>query len=96
MVHEALEHAVALDVLVQALNIAKSTKSEDITQTLRSTTFTDGWAKAMTNGKVKFDETGLNIYAEPVMVQWQKNELVTPDMSTCYSHSQKHMPKVNL
>ena len=77
MVHEALEHAVALDVLVQALNIAKSTKSEDITQTLRSTTFTDGWAKAMTNGKVKFDETGLNIYAEPVMVQWQKNELVT-------------------
>ena len=27
MVHEALEHAVALDVLLQALNIAKSTKS---------------------------------------------------------------------
>ena len=77
MVHEALEHAVALDVLVQALNIAKSTKPEDITQTLRSTTFTDGWAKAMTNGKVKFDETGLNVFAEPVMVQWQKNELVT-------------------
>jgi len=31
----------------------------------------------MTNGKIKFDETGLNTLAEPVMVQWQKNELVT-------------------
>ena len=31
----------------------------------------------MTNGKVKFDDTGLNIYAEPLMLQWQKKELVT-------------------
>jgi branched-chain amino acid transport system substrate-binding protein len=31
----------------------------------------------MTNGKIKFDETGLKIHAEPVMVQWQKNELAT-------------------
>lgn len=77
MVHEALEHAVALDVLVQSIGIAKSTAADAITQILRNTTFTEGWAKTMTNGKVKFDETGLNIYAEPVMVQWQKNELVT-------------------
>ncbi len=77
MVHEALEHAVSLDVLAQAINAAKSAKSEDITKTLRALTFTEGWAKGMTNGTVKFDESGLNIHAEPVMVQWQKNELAT-------------------
>ena len=77
MVHEALEHAVAMDVLVQAINIAKSAKSEDISRSLRGTTFTEGWAKAMTNGKVQFDDSGLNIHADPVMVQWQNRELVT-------------------
>jgi len=77
MVHEAVEHAVSLDVLIQSINAAKSAKTEDITRTLRSMTFTEGWAKTMTNGKIKFDETGLNIHAEPVMVQWQKNELAT-------------------
>jgi branched-chain amino acid transport system substrate-binding protein len=77
MVHEAVEHAVSLDVLIQSINAAKSVKTEDITRTLRSMTFTEGWAKTMTNGKIKFDETGLNIHAEPVMVQWQKNELAT-------------------
>ena len=77
MVHEALEHAVSLDVLAQAINAAKSAKPEDITKMLHSMTFTEGWAKAMTNGIVKFDETGLNTYADPVMVQWQKGELAT-------------------
>ncbi len=77
MVHEALEHAVSLDVLAQSINAAKSAKPEDITQALRANTFTQGWAKAMTNGKVKFDDSGLNIHAEPVMVQWQGTELVT-------------------
>jgi branched-chain amino acid transport system substrate-binding protein len=77
MVHEAQEHAVAMDVLIQAINGAKSAKPEDISTALRSTTFTQGWAKTMTNGQVKFDETGLNVFAEPVMVQWQNKELVT-------------------
>lgn len=77
MVHEALEHAVSLDVLAQTINSIKSSKPEDISNALHSMNFTDGWAKAMTNGRVKFDETGLNTLSEPVMVQWQKNELVT-------------------
>jgi branched-chain amino acid transport system substrate-binding protein len=77
MVHEALEHAVSLDVLAQSINAAKSARPEDIARTLRSLTFTEGWAKSMTNGAIKFDDTGLNIHAEPVMVQWQKNELAT-------------------
>jgi branched-chain amino acid transport system substrate-binding protein len=77
MVHEALEHAVSLDVLAQSINVAKSARPEDITRAIRATTFTEGWANAMTNGVIRFDESGLNINAEPVMVQWQKNELVT-------------------
>lgn len=77
MVHEALENAVAMDVLAQAINVAKSAKPEDISQALRTTTFNQGWAKTMTNGQVRFDETGLNVHAEPVMVQWQNKELVT-------------------
>lgn len=77
MVHEALEHAVLMDVLAQAIEKAKSTKPADVRNALSSTRFNDGWAKAMTGGTVKFDETGLNTHAEPVMVQWQKNELVT-------------------
>jgi len=66
-----------MDVLAQTINSTKSAKPEDISKALRTLTFTDGWAKTMTNGKVKFDESGLNTFADPVMVQWQKNELVT-------------------
>jgi len=77
MVHEALEHAVAMDVLAQAINAAKSASPEAVSNALRGARFTEGWVKAMTNGEVKFDDTGLNVQAEPVMVQWQNKELVT-------------------
>lgn len=77
MVHEALEHAVAMSVLAQALEKAKSAKPAAVRDVLRSTRFTEGWAKAMTGGAVVFDKTGLNTLAVPVMTQWQKKELVT-------------------
>lgn len=77
MVHEALEHAVCMDVLVQAIEKAKSSKPEAVRDALASTHFTEGWAKAMSGGSVKFDATGLNTLAQPVLVQWRKNELVT-------------------
>ncbi|MES2029088.1 MAG: ABC transporter substrate-binding protein [Pseudomonadota bacterium] len=77
MVHEALEHAVALDVLVQAIEKAKSAKAEDVTMTLRGAKFTGGWTKTMTGGAVEFDSTGLNVLSVPVMVQWRNKELVT-------------------
>lgn len=77
MVHEALENAVAMDVLAQAINAARSARPEDIARALRATTFTQGWVKAMTHGQVRFDAAGLNVHAEPVMVQWQNRELVT-------------------
>jgi branched-chain amino acid transport system substrate-binding protein len=77
MVHEALEHAVALDVLAQAIEKAKSAKAEDVAAALRGGKFTGGWTQAMTGGAVQFDETGLNVLSVPLMVQWRKKELVT-------------------
>jgi branched-chain amino acid transport system substrate-binding protein len=47
MVHEAIENAVALDVLVQAIERAKSAKPKAVTEALRGARFDDGWTKAM-------------------------------------------------
>src|SRR5690606_22259571 len=48
-----------------------------LSQALRSHTFDQGWAGVMSGGGVKFDAKGLNTLAQPVMVQWQDNELVS-------------------
>jgi branched-chain amino acid transport system substrate-binding protein len=77
MVHEALEHAVCMDVLAQAIEKAKSSKAEAITAALRGARFEGGWTKAMTGGAVQFDDTGLNTLSVPVMVQWRNKELVS-------------------
>lgn len=77
MVHEAIEHAVALDVLVQAIERAKSAKPKAVTQALHGGRFEDAWAKAMPGGVVQFDQAGLNTPAVPIMVQWRNMELVT-------------------
>jgi branched-chain amino acid transport system substrate-binding protein len=77
MVHEALEHAVCLEVLVQAIKKAKSTKAEDVAAALRGGRFTGGWISGMTGGAVQFDETGLNVLSVPLMVQWRGKDIVT-------------------
>ncbi|HZV21328.1 MAG TPA: ABC transporter substrate-binding protein [Hyphomicrobiales bacterium] len=77
MVHEALEHAVCLDVLAQAIQRAKKADPAAIREALHLGRFEGGWAKTMTGGAVQFDESGLNILSVPVMVQWRSNELVT-------------------
>ena len=77
MVHEAIEHAVALDVLVQAIERAKSVKPKAVTEALNRGRFERGWTKAMPGGAVQFDQTGLNTLAVPIMVQWRSKELVT-------------------
>jgi branched-chain amino acid transport system substrate-binding protein len=77
MVHEAIEHAVALEVLVQAIERAKSAKPKAVTEALHGVRFESGWTKAMPGGVVQFDQTGLNTLAVPVMVQWRSKELVT-------------------
>jgi len=77
MVHEALEHAVCLEVLVQAIRKAKSTKAEDVAAALRGARFTGGWINGMTGGAVQFDQTGLNVLSVPLMVQWRGKDIVT-------------------
>jgi branched-chain amino acid transport system substrate-binding protein len=77
MVHEAVEHAVCLEVLVQAIERAKSAKPEDVAGALRGARFEGGWMKAMTGGAVQFDKTGLNTLSVPVMVQWRGKDLAT-------------------
>ncbi len=77
MVHEALEHAVCLEVLVQAIKKAKSAKAEEVAAALRGAKFTGGWINGMTGGAVQFDQTGLNVLSVPLMVQWRGKDLVT-------------------
>ena len=77
MVHEAIEHAVTLDVLARAMDKAKSKDPPTIRQALLDTSFDQGWAKAMPGGGVKFDAKGLNARAVPIMVQWRRGELAT-------------------
>src|SRR5262245_31366622 len=77
MVHEAIESAVSLDVLVQAIERGKSAKPKAVTEALHGMRFEGGWTKAMPGGAVQFDQTGLNTLSVPIMVQWRKKELVT-------------------
>ncbi len=77
MVHEALEHAVLMDNLARAMEAAKSAAPAAIRDALRATSFTEGWSQAMGAAGVKYDDTGLNTRAVPVMVQWRGTELVT-------------------
>jgi branched-chain amino acid transport system substrate-binding protein len=77
MVHEALEHATCMGVLAEALEDAGTTDTAKLRDILHKNTFTKGWSAAMTPTGVKFDSSGLNTMASPVMVQWQKGELAT-------------------
>ncbi|WP_258130546.1 ABC transporter substrate-binding protein [Achromobacter anxifer] len=77
MPHEALEHAVCAGVLAQALEVAASDKPKAVSQALRAQKYDQGWAGVMSGGGVHFDANGLNTMAQPIMVQWQKGELVS-------------------
>jgi branched-chain amino acid transport system substrate-binding protein len=77
MVHEAIESAVTLDVLTQAIERAKSANPKAVAEALHGERFDGGWTKAMPGGAVQFDQTGLNTLSLPIMVQWRNKELVT-------------------
>jgi branched-chain amino acid transport system substrate-binding protein len=77
MVHEALEHAVCLEIVVQAIKKAKSAKAEEVAAALRGAKFTGGWINGMTGGAVQFNEAGLNVLSVPLMVQWRGKDIVT-------------------
>ena len=76
MPQEAHDNAAAVYVFAQALEMKPTTDSEVLVKTLRSGTFDQGAAGSMPGGKVKFDETGANTFAKPLMVQWQNGNLV--------------------
>jgi branched-chain amino acid transport system substrate-binding protein len=77
MVHEAIESAVSLAVLAQAMERAKSANPKAVTEALHGGRFDGGWAKAMPGGAIQFDLSGLNTLLEPIMVQWRNKDLVT-------------------
>jgi branched-chain amino acid transport system substrate-binding protein len=77
MTHEAIEHAVMMDILAKAINAKRSTNPADIRDALASMTFSGDWALAMPGQKLKFDSTGLNSETFPVMVQWRGKKPVT-------------------
>lgn len=77
MVHEAVEHAVCMDVLAQAIEKAGKADPASVRDALSGGRFEGGWTRAMTGGAVQFDASGLNTLSVPVMVQWRQKELVT-------------------
>ncbi len=76
MPQEAHDNAAAVYVFAQALEMKPTTDSATLVKTLHSETFDQGAAGSMPGGKVKFDESGANTFAKPLMVQWQDGNLV--------------------
>lgn len=77
MVHEAIEHAATMEVLGNALETAGSKDPTEIRDAISSNEVSGSIIDAMPGRRIKFDETGLNTVAFPIMVQWQNQELVT-------------------
>ncbi|GGF69755.1 amino acid ABC transporter substrate-binding protein [Azorhizobium oxalatiphilum] len=75
--HEALIHAAALDAVAKAMEKAKSSDPEKVRDALATLDDCTGLAQGVPGGCVKFDATGLNTSAFPIMVQWRGDELVT-------------------
>lgn len=76
MPQEAHDNAAAVYVFAQALEKKPTTDSKEMAKTLGSQVFDAGAAGSMPGGKVKFDATGANAFAKPLMVQWQQGQLV--------------------
>lgn len=76
MPQEAHDNAAAVYCFAQALEQNPTTDPTKLAEALHSGTFDAGAAGSMPGGKVKFDETGANTFAKPLMVQWQRGRLV--------------------
>lgn len=77
MPQEAHDNGVGMSIIAQALEANPTTDPSALAQTLHSTDFKGGYAAQMPGGHVKWDEAGNNTAAQPVMVQWQNDKLVT-------------------
>ncbi len=76
MPQEAHDNAAAVYIFAQALEKKPTTDPKELAKTLGSEVFDAGAAGSMPGGKVKFDATGANTFAKPLMVQWQQGRLV--------------------
>jgi branched-chain amino acid transport system substrate-binding protein len=64
-------------MIADALERAASRDPQTVRDALASLDVSKGYAAMCPGGRVKFDQTGKNVYAYPVGVQWQNGDLVT-------------------
>ncbi len=64
-------------MIADALERAESADPQKVRDALAKLDVSQGYAAMCPGGKVKFDQTGKNIYGHPVGVQWQKADLVS-------------------
>jgi branched-chain amino acid transport system substrate-binding protein len=64
-------------LIAEALERAASPEPQKVRDALAALDISDGYAAMGPGRRVKFDETGRNIYGHPVGVQWQKGDLVS-------------------
>lgn len=71
MPQEAGESYVAVYLIKEAIEQAKSNDPKKIRDALAGMNVDSGPQAAMPPGKITFDETGMNKFATPIMIQWQ-------------------------
>jgi len=76
MPQEAHDNAAAVFIFAQALEENPTTDPTELATYLHEGSFDLGAAGQMPGGVVKFDDTGVNVNAAPLMVQWQDGGLV--------------------
>ena len=76
MPQEAHDNAAAVYVFAQALEENPTTDPDELAQYLHEGSFDLGAAGQMPGSVVEFDETGVNVNGEPLMVQWQDSKLI--------------------
>ena len=74
MPEQAGEHYAMVWTLKEAIEKARSTDPKKIRDALASIEVSSGPAALMQPGKIKFDQTGWNLYVHPTMIQWQRGE----------------------
>lgn len=76
--HEYAGEVVAQTfIIAEALERAGTADPEKVRDEIAKTDASKGYAAMMPGNKVKFDQTGKNVYAHVVGAQWQKGEFVT-------------------
>ncbi len=64
-------------LIAEALERAASSEPQKVRDALAALDVSQGYAAMCPGGRVKFDETGRNVYGHPVGVQWQKGDLLS-------------------